>query len=132
MKSDVTGQHAMCKVLIVEDDDLNMMLFNDVLQVHGYETLQAKNGQEALLTARLHRPDLIVMDIDLPEMSGMEVTKRLKADESLRSIPVIAVTALAMRGDEEMIRKAGCQSYLSKPFSIAGFMQAVEHYCGWH
>jgi two-component system cell cycle response regulator DivK len=91
-------------------------------------TLQTKDGLEALQIARLHRPDLILMDIQLPEVSGLEITKRLKADEELRSIPVVAVTAFAMKGDEEMVRQAGCDGYMTKPISIAGLMRAIEHY----
>ena len=91
-------------VLIVEDNELNMKLFNDLLEAHGYQTLQTRNGIEALELAREHRPDLILMDIQLPEVSGLEVTKWLKDDENLRAIPVVAVTAFAMKGDEERIR----------------------------
>ena len=116
------------KVLIVEDNDLNMKLFNDLLEAHGYCTLQTKDGVEALRMARLHRPDLILMDIQLPEVSGLEITKRLKADEELRSIPVVAVTAFAMKGDEEKIRQGGCEGYIAKPISIAGFIKVVEHH----
>ena len=128
MQSSVTGGCAARKVLIVEDNELNMKLFNDLLEAHGYTTFQTKNGLEALQIARLHRPDLILMDIQLPEVSGLEITKRLKADEELRGIPVVAVTAFAMKGDEEKIRQGGCEGYISKPISIAGFMQVVEHY----
>src|SRR3954451_9071440 len=116
------------KVLIVEDNVLNMKLFNDLLEAHGYTTLQAMERLEALRIARLHRPDLILMDIQLPEVSGLEITKRLKADKELRSIPVVAVTAFAMQGDEEKIRQAGCADYMTKPISIAGFMKAVEYH----
>ena len=91
-------------VLIVEDNELNMKLFNDLLEAHGYATLQTGNGIEALDLARAHHPDLILMDIQLPEVSGLEVTKWLKEDDELRDIPVIAVTAFAMKGDEERIR----------------------------
>jgi two-component system cell cycle response regulator DivK len=128
MQNGVTERCAARKVLIVEDNDLNMMLFIDLLAIHGYHTLQTKDGLDALRIARLHRPDVIVMDIQLPGMSGLEVTKCLKADEELRSIPVVAVTALAMQGDEKKIRRAGCDGYVAKPFSLAGFMQAVECY----
>jgi len=89
------------KILIVEDNDLNMKLFNDLLQAHGYETLQTVDGRDALKLAREHSPDLILMDIQLPEISGLEVTKMLKVDDDLKGIPVIAVTAFAMKGDEE-------------------------------
>jgi two-component system cell cycle response regulator DivK len=128
MQSGVTGAHKGRKVLIVEDNELSMLLFNDLLEAHGYTILQAKDGLEALRIARLHRPHLILMDIQLPEMSGLEATERLKADEELRGIPIVAVTALAMPGDEKTIRQAGCEAYLAKPISIGGFMQAVEQY----
>src|SRR5579862_5241834 len=114
------------KVLIVEDNDLNMKLFNDLLEAHGYFTLQTKDGVEALRMARQHRPDLILMDIQLPEVSGLEVTKWLKEDDDLRTIPVIAVTAFAMKGDEEKIRNGGCEAYIAKPISVAGFMRTIE------
>jgi two-component system cell cycle response regulator DivK len=128
MQSAITGRRAVRKVLIVEDNELNMKLFNDVLEWHGYTTVQTKDGVDALQIARLHRPDLILMDIQLPEVSGLEITKWLKADEELRGIPIVAVTAFAMKGDEEKIRQAGCDGYLTKPISISGFMQAIEQY----
>ena len=128
MQDGVTGQHTARKVLIVEDNVLNMRLFNDLLEAHGYTVLQATDGIEAMRIARLDRPDLIIMDIQLPEVSGLEITERLKADEELRSIPIVAVTAFAMKGDEEKIRQAGCDGYMTKPISIAGFMQAIEQY----
>jgi two-component system cell cycle response regulator DivK len=117
-------------VLIVEDNELNMKLLNDLLEAHGYRTLKTAHGIEAMELARAHRPDLILMDIQLPEVSGLEVTRWLKADEELRSIPVIAVTAFAMKGDEERIRENGCEAYISKPISVAKFMQTVRTYIG--
>ena len=113
-------------VLIVEDNELNMKLFHDLLDAQGYETLQTREGLQALSLAREHRPDLILMDIQLPEISGLEVTKWLKEDDDLSSIPVVAVTAFAMKGDEERIRDAGADGYLSKPVSIGPFMAAVR------
>ena len=117
-------------VLIVEDNELNMKLFHDLLDAHGYKTLQTRNGMEALGIAREHRPDLILMDIQLPEISGLEVTKWLKDDDDLRSIPVIAVTAFAMKGDEERIREGGCEAYISKPISVSTFLDTVRQYIG--
>jgi two-component system, cell cycle response regulator DivK len=116
------------RVLIVEDNDLNMKLFNDLLVAHGYDTLQTKDGVEALALARQHRPDLILMDIQLPEISGLEVTKWIKEDKSLSMIPVIAVTAFAMKGDREKMRDGGCEDYIAKPISVASFLQTVERF----
>ncbi len=116
------------RVLIVEDNDLNMKLFHDLLEAHGYDTLQTKDGLEALKLAREYRPDLILMDIQLPEVSGLEVTKWIKEDDELRTIPVIAVTAFAMKGDEEKIREGGCEDYIAKPISVANFLQTVERF----
>ena len=117
-------------VLIVEDNELNMKLFNDLLEAHGYRTLQTRDGMEALDMARTHKPDLILMDIQLPEVSGLEVTKWLKADDELQSIPVVAVTAFAMKGDEEKIREGGCEAYISKPISVATFLDTVRKFIG--
>ena len=117
-------------VMIVEDNELNMKLFHDLLDAHGYRTLQTRTGMEALRLARVERPDLILMDIQLPEVSGLEVTKWLKDDETLCDIPVIAVTAFAMKGDEERIRRGGCEAYISKPISIATFLDAVRRHLG--
>jgi two-component system, cell cycle response regulator DivK len=116
------------KVLIVEDNELNMKLFNDLLIAHGYDTLQTRDGVEALALARRHRPDLILMDIQLPEVSGLEVTRWIKEDEELKLIPVIAVTAFAMKGDREKMCDGGCEDYIAKPISIASFLQTVERF----
>lgn len=117
-------------VLIVEDNELNMKLFHDLLHAHGYHTLQTRDGMEALAIAREQRPDLILMDIQLPEVSGLEVTKWLKEDDQLRGIPVVAVTAFAMKGDEERIREGGCEAYISKPISVATFLDTVRNFIG--
>ena len=118
------------KVLIVEDNELNMKLFNDLLEAHGYATVQTRNGMEALDLVRVHRPDLILMDIQLPEVSGLQVTQWIKDDPSLRHIPVIAITAFAMKGDEEKIRQGGCEAYLSKPISVVKFLETVRNFIG--
>ncbi len=115
-------------VLIVEDNELNMKLFHDLLDAHGYKTLQTRSGIEALKIAREQRPDLILMDIQLPEVSGLEVTRWLKDDEELREIPVIAVTAFAMKGDEEKIRQGGCEAYIAKPISVTRFLETVSSF----
>ena len=117
-------------VLIVEDNELNMKLFNDLLVAHGYKTIQTRNGFDALELARRHRPDLILMDIQLPEVSGLEVTRWLKDDDSLREIPIVAVTAFAMKGDEERIRSGGCEAYISKPISVMAFLETVRKFIG--
>lgn len=114
------------KVLIVEDNELNMKLFDDLLGAHGYETIKTRDGMKVLELARSHMPDLIVMDIQLPEISGLEVTQWLKADNALKAIPVVAVTAFAMKGDEEKIRQGGCEDYISKPISIIDFMKVIQ------
>jgi two-component system cell cycle response regulator DivK len=118
------------KVLIVEDNELNMKLFNDLLEAHGYATVQTRNGMEVLDLVRVHRPDLILMDIQLPEVSGLQVTQWIKDDPSLRHIPVIAITAFAMKGDEEKIRQGGCEAYLSKPISVVKFLETVRNFIG--
>ena len=115
-------------ILIVEDNDLNMKLFNDLLQAHGYNTLQANDGGEALGMARKHHPELILMDVQLPEISGLEVTKRLKSDDDLKSIPIVAVTAFAMKGDEEKMLDGGCEGYIAKPISVPKFLDTVAKF----
>lgn len=114
------------KILIVEDNELNMKLFHDLLDAQGYQILQTREGLQALSIAREHHPDLILMDIQLPEISGLEVTKWLKEDDDLASIPVVAVTAFAMKGDEERIREGGCEAYISKPISVSHFLETIR------
>jgi len=115
-------------ILIVEDNELNMKLFNDLLEAHGYKTLQTRDGKEALELTRLHKPDLILMDIQLPEVSGLQVTQWIKQDKELRHIPVIAITAFAMKGDEDRILAGGCEAYMSKPISILKFLETVRRF----
>ncbi len=115
-------------VLIVEDNELNMKLFNDLLEANGYDTLQTRSGVEAVELTRRHRPDLILMDIQLPEVSGLEVMQWIKDDQDLKHIPIIAITAFAMKGDEEKIRQGGCDAYLSKPISVVKFLETVRRY----
>ena len=124
------GKRMPKTVLIVEDNELNMKLFHDLLEAHGYQTVGTRNGIEALDLARKHKPDLILMDIQLPEVSGLEVTKWLKDDPELKPIPVVAVTAFAMKGDEERIREGGCEAYLSKPISVGKFIETIRHFLG--
>ena len=117
-------------VLIVEDNELNMKLFNDLLKANGYETLQSRSGLDGIEVAKARKPDLILMDIQLPELSGMDAIKWLKQDEELKRTPVIAITAFAMKGDEERILDTGCEAYLSKPISIAKFLETVRNFAG--
>ena len=117
-------------VMIVEDNELNMKLFNDLLESRGYTVIQTRSGLEALDLARAHMPDLILMDIQLPEVSGLVVTKWLKDDEQLAHIPVVAVTAFAMKGDEERILQGGCEGYISKPISVSHFLETIAQYIG--
>lgn len=118
------------KVLIVEDNELNMKLFQDLLEAHGIDTVQTQEGRKAFDMAMEHKPDLIIMDIQLPEISGLEITKLLKEEEQLKHIPVIAVTAFAMKGDEQKIREGGCEDYVSKPISVSNFIQTVKSHLG--
>ena len=115
-------------VLVVEDNELNMKLFNDLLEAHGYRVVQARSGAEAIENARKYTPDLILMDIQLPGVSGLQVTQEILNDPDLADIPVIAVTAFAMKGDEERIRAGGCRDYISKPISVIGFLEKVKRY----
>lgn len=115
-------------VLIVEDNELNMKLFNDLLDAHGYKTLQTRDGMEALDMAREHRPDLILMDIQLPDIDGYTALDRIRADERTAQIPVVALTALAMRTDRERIREAGFDGYLQKPISVRDFPTQVRRH----
>ena len=118
--------HMPKTVLIVEDNELNMKLFQDLLEAHGYETLQTKDGKQALQLARDHHPDLIIMDIQLSEVSGLGVTSWIKNDDTIKHIPIIAVTAFAMKGDEEKMREGGCEAYIAKPISVTKFIETVK------
>jgi two-component system cell cycle response regulator DivK len=115
-------------VLIVEDNELNMKLFRDLIESLGHHTLRTGEGLAAFNLAREHRPDLILMDIQLPAISGLEVTRWLKEDELTASIPVVAVTAFAMKGDEQRIRDGGCVAYLAKPISVSRFLETMRRY----
>lgn len=117
-------------VMIVEDNELNMKLFRDLIEAHGYETVQTRSGLKAVELARETRPDLILMDIQLPEISGLDVTRAMKADDELKSIPIIAVTAFAMKGDEERIMQGGCEAYISKPISVTRFIETIKQFLG--
>lgn len=114
------------KVLVVEDNELNMKLFCDLLDAYGYETVESRDGLRAMDLAREHKPDLIIMDIQLPEVSGLDLTRWIKDDETIRQIPIMAVTAFAMRADEMHVRDAGCEAYMSKPIQIMPFIDTVR------
>ena len=114
------------KVLVVEDNELNLKLFCDLLRAHDYAAEPVRDGREAVARARDLAPDLIIMDIQMPYVTGYELILELKADDDLRAIPVMAVTAYAGREDEERIRAAGAEAYVSKPISLARFMETVR------
>lgn len=113
-------------VLVVEDDYWTRLLLHELLEAHGYVALQARDALEAYQLARDFRPDLILMDIQLPEISGLEAVRRIKQNNALTAIPVVAVTAMAMQGDEKLIRDGGCVDYLSKPFSSEALIATVR------
>ena len=115
-------------VLVVEDNELNLKLLNDILEYHGYSVVTTRLGEPALELARQHSPNLILMDVQLPDISGMEAARRLKGDEQTRTIPIIAVTAFAMSGDEAKILASGCDAYVSKPFNVLEFLKIVERW----
>ena len=115
-------------VLIVEDNDLNKKLFRDLLEAHGFDTIETSDGEEALKLAREHLPDLIVMDIQLPNVSGIEVVRSIKNEDEIKAIPIVAVTAFAMRGDEERILNGGCDAYIAKPISVKHFIDTVNRF----
>ncbi len=115
-------------VLIVEDNDLNMKLFRDLLQTHGLNIIETKNGFDAVTLAKTHLPNLILMDIQLPGISGIDVIRSIKADPQLFSIPIIAITAFAMKEDRDRIMESGCEGYLPKPISISLFLDMVSKY----
>jgi two-component system cell cycle response regulator DivK len=114
------------KILVVEDNELNLKLFCDLLRAHGYEAEPVRDGREAVDRARAFGPDLIVMDIQMPYVSGLELIERMKGDDGLRRTPIMAVTAYAAKGDEERIREAGAEGYVSKPISVVRFVEAVR------
>src|SRR5207248_21820 len=118
------------RILIVEDNELNMKLLNDVLEAYGYEIIKTGSGLAALDLARLHRPDLILIDIQLPDISGLDAVRQLKQDEQTKAIPVIAVTAFAMAGDERRALDSGCDAYIAKPIMLREFLLTVEDFLG--
>ena len=117
------------QILVVEDNEKNMKLFRDVLHASGYRTLEAATGERAVELVFEHRPDLVLMDIQLPDIDGIEALSRLRADGRTSSVPVLALTAQAMEGDRERFLAAGFDGYLSKPVDIAEFVATVKRYC---
>src|SRR5271169_6876859 len=122
--------HAGKRILVVEDNELNMKLLNDVLEAHGYEVLTTAEGAVAIAWAHQYRPDLILMDLQLPDMSGLEVTQQLKADAETRAIPIVAVTAFAMAGDEKKALDHGCDAYVAKPIVLREFLDLIAKFVG--
>ncbi len=114
------------KILVVEDNELNLKLFCDLLRAHGFEAEPVRDGREAVARARAFAPDLVVMDIQMPHVSGLERIEQMKSDSELKATPIMAVTAYAAKGDEERIRDAGAEGYVSKPISVVRFVEAVE------
>ena len=120
----------MARILIVDDSPSQLVSLKRIVEKLGHQTITAEDGAAGVEVAKREVPDLILMDIQLPEVSGLEVTKWLKDDQDLRPIPVVAVTAFAMKGDEERIREGGCEAYLSKPISVGKFIETVRRFIG--
>ncbi len=120
----------MKTILIIEDNELNKKLFHDLLSAHGYNVLETREGMEGLRLAREQRPDLILLDIQLPDVSGLQISEWLKKDETLCRIPIVAVTAFAMRGDEDRIREAGCDAYMAKPVATKHLLETMQKFLG--
>ena len=126
-QADLPHRHG---ILIVEDNALNLKLLVDLLEAHGYLTYSTGDGLEAINMARETRPDLILMDIQLPDVSGLEITRWLKEDERTKDIPVVAVTAFAMAGDERRARDSGCDGYIAKPIMVSEFLRTIARFVG--
>jgi two-component system, cell cycle response regulator DivK len=116
-------------ILVVEDNEKNKKLVRDVLEASGYRTLEAATGEQGVERAVDHRPDLVLMDVQLPDIDGVEVLRRMRADERTASVPVLALTAQAMDGDRERFLAAGFDGYLSKPVDIADLVSTVKRHC---
>jgi two-component system, cell cycle response regulator DivK len=130
MQGDDPQRPATRRILIVEDNELNLKLLHDILEVYGYETITTGEGRAAVALAREVRPDLILLDLQLPDISGYEAAGQLKADPQTRDIPIIAVTAFAMTGDERKALDAGCDGYVAKPIVLRNFLELVASYIG--
>ncbi len=130
MQGDDPPRVATKRILIVEDNELNMKLLRDVLEAYGYTTITTGEGAASFNLAREHRPDLILMDLQLPDISGYDAVRQLKDNEETRPIPVVAVTAFAMVGDERKALTCGCDAYLAKPILLRDFLDLVEKFIG--
>jgi two-component system cell cycle response regulator DivK len=128
MQADDTSRSTPTRILIVEDNELNLLLLKDVLEFHGYTIVSTRLGATVLTLARQHHPHLILMDIQLPDISGIDAARQLKADEETRSIPIIAVTAFAMPGDKSKILESGIEGYIAKPYKIQEMLNIVAEY----
>jgi two-component system, cell cycle response regulator DivK len=130
METSESSRPGAKRILIVEDNELNMKLLNDVLEAHGDVIIPSSQGGTAVALAREHRPHLILMDLQLPDISGLEATRQLKQHEDTRGIPIIAVTAFAMAGDERRALDSGCDGYVSKPIMLRPFLETIEKFIG--
>jgi len=117
------------KILIVDDEPKNLKLMHDLLQMNGYDTVEAVDGEQGVTLATITKPDLILMDIMMPKMDGLEATRIIKAGETTKNVPIIALTSFAMDGDRERILSAGCDGYITKPVNIHELLKTVENYC---
>jgi len=118
------------RILVIEDNELNMKLVVALLKIADYETMQAPDAETGIALARLHRPALILMDVQLPGMDGLAATRIIKSDEVLKQTPVVALTSYAMQGDEERAREAGCDGYISKPLDARLFLSQIGEFLG--
>jgi len=125
-QSDMNSVPVKKKVLVIEDDEKNLRLMEDLLEFNGYIVIKAMDGKQGVDSVRTEKPDLILMDIQMPVMDGMEATKILKGDEETRDIPIIALTSYAMQGDEQRIRESGCDGYMTKPIDVKHFLKEVD------
>ncbi len=116
------------RILVVEDDEMNMKLVRALLTLGNYEVLEARDAEKGIAMARAHMPDLILMDIQLPGMDGLGATRIIKSDQSLKCIPVIALTAFAMQGDDRKAIEVGCDGYITKPIDTRGFLEVLAGY----
>ncbi|MGH6705389.1 MAG: response regulator [Sphingomicrobium sp.] len=120
------GGYRLAKILVVEDNALNIKLFCDLLTAHGHETEPVLDSREAMDAARAFHPDLVITDIQLPHITGIELMELLRADDDLKTVPIMAVTAYSAQGDDERIRAAGAQAYVAKPISVMRFAETVN------